>query len=204
VAGRCCVITGGAGIIGCPAEALARSEVKVAILDLNAELAARKAVEIASSTGGTVIGIGADVLDKRSLIDAKQIVNDRLGKVDILINAAGGNSPDATTAVEFIEDADLDHLGEDLLRPRAGGVPKVFDLNFIGTLLPSIVFTRDMIGRKDGVVVIISSMNSFRPLTKIPATRGQGGGQQLHGLARGSSRAAEHPCQRHRAGVLLH
>jgi len=168
--GRCCVITGGAGVIGCSlVEALASSGVKVAILDINAELAERKAQEIAASTGGTVIGVGANVLDDESLVDAKKIVNDRLGTVDILVNAAGGNSPQATTAVEMIEDKDLDELAGTFFGLEMEAFRKVFDLNFIGTLLPSMIFTRDMIERKRGVVVNISSMNSFRPLTKIPA-----------------------------------
>ena len=168
--GRCCVITGGAGVIGCSlVEALASSGVEVAILDLNAELAEKKADEIAASTGGTVIGVGANVLDGESLVDAKKIVNDRLGSVDILVNAAGGNSPQATTAVEMIEDKDLDELAGTFFGLEMEAFRKVFDLNFIGTLLPSMIFTRDMIERKSGVVVNISSMNSFRPLTKIPA-----------------------------------
>jgi len=168
--GQCCVITGGAGVIGSSlVEALASNGVKVAIVDLNADLAEQRAGEIASATEGTVIGVGGDVLETRSLIDAKRIVNDRLGSVDILVNAAGGNSPQATTAVEMIEDSDLDHLEATFYGLEMEGFRKVFDLNFIGTLLPSIVFTRDMIERKGGVVVNISSMNSFRPLTKIPA-----------------------------------
>lgn len=168
--GRRCVITGGAGIIGRSlVEALAATGVEVAILDLDAELAERQAAAIASATGGTVIGIGADVLDRRSLVDAKRIVNERLGGVDILINAAGGNSPRATTSVEMVEDTDPGYLEGTFFGLEMEAFRKVFDLNFIGTLLPSMVFTRDMIGGRGGVVVNISSMNSFRPLTKIPA-----------------------------------
>jgi NAD(P)-dependent dehydrogenase (short-subunit alcohol dehydrogenase family) len=168
--GRTCVITGGAGIIGgSMVECLAQNGVKVAILDLNADLADSKAIAIASATGGTVVGIGADVLDKQSLIDAKKKINDRLGNVDILINAAGGNNPKATTAAETIEDADLDRLESTFFGLEMEAFRKVFDLNFIGTLLPSMVFARDMVEGKQGVILNISSMNSFRPLTKIPA-----------------------------------
>jgi NAD(P)-dependent dehydrogenase (short-subunit alcohol dehydrogenase family) len=168
--GKCCVITGGAGVIGCSlVECLARAGVKVAILDLNAELAVKKAKEIASSTGGTVIGLGGNVLEKQSLVDAKKAIAAQLGPVDILINAAGGNNPKATTAVETIEDKDLDHLEGTFFGLEMEAFRKVFDLNFIGTLMPSMVFTRDMIERKQGVILNISSMNSFRPLTKIPA-----------------------------------
>jgi NAD(P)-dependent dehydrogenase (short-subunit alcohol dehydrogenase family) len=168
--GKCCIITGGAGVIGCAlVECLARAGVKVAILDLNAELAVKKAKEIALLTGGTVIGFGGNVLEKQSLADAKKTANDHLGPVDILINAAGGNDLKATTAVETIEDKDLDHLEGTFFGLEMEAFRKVFDLNFIGTLLPSMIFTRDMIERKHGVILNISSMNSFRPLTKIPA-----------------------------------
>ena len=168
--GKCCIITGGAGVIGCSlVECLARAGVKIAILDLNAELAVKKAKEIASSTGGTVIGRGANVLEKQSLADAKKAVNEQLGPIDILINAAGGNNPKATTAVETIEDKDLDHLEGTFFGLEMEAFRKVFDLNFIGTLIPSMVFTRDMIERKQGVILNISSMNSYRPLTRIPA-----------------------------------
>jgi NAD(P)-dependent dehydrogenase (short-subunit alcohol dehydrogenase family) len=168
--GKKCVITGGAGVIGCAlVECLARAGVQVAILDLNAGLAVKKAEEITALTKGTVIGICANVLDKQSLIDAKKTVNEKLGSIDILINAAGGNNPKATTAAEMIEDSDLDHLEGTFFGLEMDAFRKVFDLNFIGTLLPSMVFARDMIERKEGVILNISSMNSFRPLTKIPA-----------------------------------
>jgi NAD(P)-dependent dehydrogenase (short-subunit alcohol dehydrogenase family) len=170
VKGKCCIITGGAGVIGCSlVECLARAGAKVAILDLNAGLAVKKAKEIALLSGGTVIGIGGNVLEKQSLVDAKKAVNEQLGPVDILINAAGGNNPKATTAVEAIEDKDLDHLEGTFFGLEMEAFRKVFDLNFIGTLLPSMVIARDMIERKQGVILNISSMNSFRPLTKIPA-----------------------------------
>jgi NAD(P)-dependent dehydrogenase (short-subunit alcohol dehydrogenase family) len=167
---KCCVITGGAGVIGCSmVECLARTGLKTAIFDLNIELAIQKAKEIASSTGGTVIGVGGNVLDKNSLAEAKKAVNEQLGPIDILINAAGGNSPKATTAVETIDDKDLDHLDRTFFGLEMDAFRKVFDLNFIGTLLPTMVFAKDMIERKHGVIINISSMNSFRPLTRIPA-----------------------------------
>jgi NAD(P)-dependent dehydrogenase (short-subunit alcohol dehydrogenase family) len=168
--GKCCVITGGAGVIGSSlVECLAKAGMKVAILDLNADLAVKKAQEFASSTGCSVIGVGANVLEKASLAHAKKTVNDRLGAIDILINAAGGNSPKATTAAESIEDKDLDHLEATFFGLEMESFRKVFDLNFIGTLLPTMVFARDMIDRKQGVILNISSMNSYRPLTRIPA-----------------------------------
>ena len=168
--GKCCVITGGAGVIGCSmVECLARAGLKTAIIDLNIELAIQKAEEIASLTGGTVIGVGGNVLDKNSLAEAKKAVNEQLGPIDILINAAGGNSPKATTAVETIDDKDLDHLDRTFFGLEMDAFRKVFDLNFIGTLLPTMVFAKDMIEHKHGVIINISSMNSYRPLTRIPA-----------------------------------
>ena len=168
--GKCCVITGGAGVIGCSmVECLARAGLKTAIVDLNIEHAIQKAEEIASSTGGTVIGVGGNVLDKNSLAEAKKSVNEQFGSIDILINAAGGNSPKATTAVETIDDKDLDHLDRTFFGLEMDAFRKVFDLNFIGTLLPTMVFAKDMIERRQGVVINISSMNSYRPLTRIPA-----------------------------------
>jgi NAD(P)-dependent dehydrogenase (short-subunit alcohol dehydrogenase family) len=132
-------------------------------------MAGQKAREIASATGGAVIGVGGNVLDKASLTGAKKAVNDQWGPIDIVINAAGGNSPKATTAAETIEDGDIDQLERTFFGLEMDAFRKVFDLNFLGTILPTMVFCRDMIDRKKGVVINISSMNSFRPLTRIPA-----------------------------------
>jgi NAD(P)-dependent dehydrogenase (short-subunit alcohol dehydrogenase family) len=168
--GKNCVITGGAGVLGSSlVECLARAGVKTAILGRNVDRATKKALEIASSTGGTVMGIGADVVDRKSLVDAKKAINDRLGAIDILINAAGGNNPAATTAAETVEDKYLDRLEETFFGLDIESFRTVFDLNLIGTLLPSMVFARDMIDRKKGVILNISSMNSYRPLTRIAA-----------------------------------
>lgn len=168
--GKCCVITGGAGVIsGALVEALALAGVNVAIIDIDGEMAISKARQIASSTGGTVIGVKGDVLEKTSLSNAKKVINDRLGKVNLLINGAGGNSPKATTAAEFFEDSDLEELDRTFFGVDLEGFKFVFDLNFTGTLLSSMVFARDMVEKKAGAILNISSMNSFRPLTRIPA-----------------------------------
>ncbi len=168
--GKTCIITGGAGIIGCSlVEALAKAGVKTAIVDLNGDMAVRKAKEIASSTGGNVIGITGNVLQKSTLSEAKKSINDTFGSIDILINAAGGNSPEATTAAEFIESADIDRLERTFFGLELDSFRTVFDLNFMGTILPTMVFAKDMIDLKKGVILNISSMNSFRPLTRIPA-----------------------------------
>jgi NAD(P)-dependent dehydrogenase (short-subunit alcohol dehydrogenase family) len=168
--GKSAVVTGGAGIIGGEiASCLARHGVKTSILDLREDLAGQKAKEIAAATGGSVIGIGGSVLDKKSLADARNRINDAMGPVDILINGAGGNSPKATTHHELFEDGDLGHLDQTFFGLDTDAFRGVFDLNFMGTLLPTMVFGRDMVERKQGVVLNISSMNSFRPLTRIPA-----------------------------------
>jgi NAD(P)-dependent dehydrogenase (short-subunit alcohol dehydrogenase family) len=168
--GKCCVITGGAGVIcGAIAGRLVSCGVKTAILDLRADAAQNKADEIAQAAGGAVLGLGANVLDKKSLAAAKKHINDSFGPIDILINGAGGNAPAATTAVEKIVEADLDHLDTTFFGLDADSFRSVFDLNFLGTLLPAMVFGTDMVQRQSGTVLNISSMNSFRPLTRIPA-----------------------------------
>ena len=167
------VVTGGGGILCSDfAKALAKCGAKVAILDLREENALAVANEI-KSDGGVAVGIAANVLEKESLEHAKKIINENLGTCDILINGAGGNNPKGTTTKEYLYPEDLDK--EDLVTffdLDQKGVEFVFNLNFIGTLLPSQVFARDMIGKKDVCIINISSMNAFTQLTKIPAYSG--------------------------------
>ena len=168
--GKVCVITGGAGVIGqALIKGLASVGTKVAIVDINKEVADKVAKEISEKYNATIIGIEGNVLDKSSLEKAKALVNEKLGEIDILINGAGGNHPTATTKVEQIEEKDLDNLGDTFYGLDINGFDKVFALNFKGTVLPSMVFTQDMLKHKKGVVLNISSMNSYKPLTKIPA-----------------------------------
>ena len=170
LSGKVCVITGGAGVIGqALVKAMASVNIKVAIADINKEIADKVADEISTETGASVIGVETNVLDKVSLEKAKVEINQRLGKIDILINGAGGNHPSATTKVEQIEDKDLDKLEDTFYGLELDGFDKVFALNFKGTVLPSMVFTKDMLKNKKGVILNISSMNSYKPLTKIPA-----------------------------------
>jgi NAD(P)-dependent dehydrogenase (short-subunit alcohol dehydrogenase family) len=164
------VITGGAGVIGISIiRALASVGIKVAIVDINEELAIKVAAELAEEFNAQIIGVKANVLDKESLESAKTLINEKLGPIDLLINGAGGNSPQATTQVEQIEVSDLDNLEKTFYGLQIEGFDKVFALNFKGTILPSMVFTRDMLVKKAGVVLNISSMNAYHPLTKIPA-----------------------------------
>jgi NAD(P)-dependent dehydrogenase (short-subunit alcohol dehydrogenase family) len=164
------VITGGAGIIcSTMAKSLAAQGVKTVILDLNKEAAVTVAMGIEKETGTPSIGVSASVLDKSSLEEAKAEIHAKFGTIDILINGAGGNSPAATTKVEKMEGNENENLEDTFFGLQLEGFDRVFDLNFKGTLLPSMVFATDMVKKKSGIILNISSMNSYRPLTKIAA-----------------------------------
>lgn len=164
------VITGGGGVLcSTMAKALASQGVKTAILDLNLEAAQKVAQEIIAEYGTPSVGISANVLDKNSLEEAKSKIHETLGTVDYLVNGAGGNAASATTKAEFLTDKELDKLEDTFFGLQMEGFDKVFALNFQGTLLPSMVFAKDMLDKKQGSIINISSMNSFTPLTKIPA-----------------------------------
>jgi len=168
--GKVCVITGGAGVLGSAmVKALASVGMKIAIADINKEVADSVAAEIAKAYHCAVIGVEANVLDKPSLEKAKAEINAKLGEIDVLINGAGGNSPQATTKVEQMTEENIDKLEDTFYGLEMEGFDKVFALNFKGTLLPTMVFTTDMLKNRKGVVLNISSMNSYKPLTKIPA-----------------------------------
>lgn len=168
--GKVCVITGGAGVIGTSmVEVLASAGVKVAILDLREDIASELATKIRAKYNVECYGFETNVLDKETLIETKKAVIEKFGKVDILINGAGGNSPQATTKIETLDSESVNNLEDGFFGLKMEGFQKVFDLNFIGTLLPSMVFGEEMVKRGSGSVVNISSMNSFKPLTKIPA-----------------------------------
>jgi NAD(P)-dependent dehydrogenase (short-subunit alcohol dehydrogenase family) len=168
--GKVCVITGGAGVLGSAmVQSIASVGTKIAIADINKEVADKVAAQISKESGAEVIGVKANVLDKASLEAAKIEINEKLGDIDILINGAGGNSPKATTKVEQMTEDSLDHLEDTFYGLEMEGFDMVFALNFKGTLLPTMVFTKDMLKNKNGVVLNVSSMNSYKPLTKIPA-----------------------------------
>lgn len=166
--GRVCVITGGAGIIGqAICESLAASGIKTAILDINSDAADQLAKKLQQKSGTACIGVKADVLDRESLEHSREIVEHAFGPADFLINGAGGNSPKATTTSEiYVKSSEASRTFFDL---DPAGFKSVFDLNFTGTILSSQVFGAGMAERERGVIINISSMNSFRPLTKIPA-----------------------------------
>lgn len=164
------VVTGAGGILCSSfAEFLAEKGNKVALLDLN-EQAAEAVAKRITDKGFTAKAYKCNVLDKNSIISVHEAVLNDFGKCDILINGAGGNNPKCTTAHEEYEKGD--ETAEDFLtffNIDEGGFDFVFDLNLKGVLLPSQVFMPDMIGKKGCSVLNISSMNAFRPLTKIPA-----------------------------------
>ncbi len=168
--GKVAVITGGAGVICSEmARALAFQGVKTVIIDLNDEAAGKVAEGIEKEFKTPSLGLSASVIDKSSLENSKKIINENFGSIDILINGAGGNSPAATTKVEKMDGSDTEDPADTFFGLQLEGFDKVFDLNFKGTLLPSMVYATDMIRRKSGVIINISSMNSYRPLTKIAA-----------------------------------
>jgi len=168
--GKVCAITGGAGVIGkAMVNGLASVGIQVAILDINKEMADKVAAEVEKESGTKCIGVEANVLDKTSLEKAKAEINQKLGKIDMIINGAGGNHPAATTRQEQMESNKVTALEETFYGLQIEGFQKVFDLNFMGTLLPSMVLSKDMLEAGKGTILNISSMNSYKPLTKIPA-----------------------------------
>lgn len=167
--GKAAVVTGAGGFIcSTLASALAACGAKVALLDLREEKAQEKADEIVKD-GYIAKGYGCNVLDRAALEEThKRILND-FGPCDILINGAGGNNPRATTDNEFASEHDLDEGTKSFFGLEDSGIQFVFNLNILGTLLPTQVFAADMIKAKKGNIINISSMNAFTPLTKIPA-----------------------------------
>ncbi len=170
--GKVAVVTGGGGVLcGDFAKTLAKNGVKVAVLDLN-EAAAQKVADEIVADGGEAIAVGCNVLDKESMQSARDTVCEKFGTCDILLNGAGGNNPKGTTTKETLEAIDLVEKNDDVktffdLDPT--GIEFVFNLNFLGTLIPTQVFAKDMVQKDDSCIIMITSMNAFRPLTKIPA-----------------------------------
>ncbi|MEF2799528.1 MAG: SDR family oxidoreductase [Christensenellales bacterium] len=166
------VVTGAGGVLcGMFAKALAASGARVAVLDLNLEAAEKVAGEI-TAENGKAIAYKCNVLDKDSMEECRQAVLKDLGKCDILINGAGGNNPRATTDKEYFELGDIDAETKSFFDLEQKGVEFVFNLNFLGTLIPTQTFAKDMVGREGCNILNISSMNAYTPLTKIPAYSG--------------------------------
>jgi NAD(P)-dependent dehydrogenase (short-subunit alcohol dehydrogenase family) len=168
--GKVAAVTGGSGVIGQTlVKGLCSAGVTVIILDINPARGAVTAAEMGKRPDCSVAAaIGASVTDRESLLRAREEIRSTFGSLDILINCAGGNKASATTAREFItrDDKDLEGSFFDL---DIDGFDGVFDLNFKGTVLPSMILSEDMVRKGSGVILNISSMNAYRPLTKIPA-----------------------------------
>ena len=167
---KVCVITGGAGVIGSSiVRGLTTVGLKLVILDIDGELAVKVAAEIQAGTGAEVTGLKADVLSRESLEEARNTIHRKFGRISYLINGAGGNSPKATTQVETMDPSNKEDWDKNFFGLDIQGFDWVFDLNFKGTLLPSMVMGKDMVEDGAGAILNISSMNSYKPLTKIPA-----------------------------------
>lgn len=170
--GKVAVVTGGAGVL-CKefAKALAVCGAKVAVAGRTLSKVEDVAAEI-REMGGEAIGVQMNVVDKESVKAAHEEVLAKLGKCDILINGAGGNHPRATTDNEYFEMEDMDKDIKTFFDLDDEDVEFVFNLNFIGTLIPTQEFAKDMIGREGCNIINVSSMNAYTPLTKIPAYSG--------------------------------
>ena len=169
--GKCAVITGAGGVLCSDfAKALAKCGASVALLDINLDAAEAFAKEIRED-GGKAIAVKANCLDKASLEEAKAIVDKEFGTCDILINGAGGNNGRATTVNEYFDPETLENPdAQDFFSLSPDGFKFVFDLNVTAAFLTTQVFALDMAkSGKGGNIINISSMNAFRPLTKIPA-----------------------------------
>lgn len=172
LSGKVAAVTGAGGVLcGMFAKTLAEAGAKVAVLDLNLEAAQMVAGEI-TAAGGTAKAYKANVLERASLEEVHVQVMADLGPCDILVNGAGGNNARANTTKEYFEMGDIEADTVSFFELDQSGVEFVFNLNFIGTLLPCQIFAKDMIGREGCSIINISSMNAFTPLTKIPAYSG--------------------------------
>ena len=172
LSGKVVVITGAGGVI-CSnfAKVVARAGAKVALLDRNKERSQAFAEEI-NSEGGIAEAFVCDVLNKQNCIEVAEKVGESLGGCDILINGAGGNNPNAPTDHEYFKGEAIDTQTKSFFSLTEEGIRQVLDLNFLGTLIPTQVFAQQMIGKSGCSILNISSMNAYRPLTKIPAYSG--------------------------------
>jgi NAD(P)-dependent dehydrogenase (short-subunit alcohol dehydrogenase family) len=161
------VITGGSGVIGFSiVKVLVANDIRVAVISRNKKKTQEK-ISSEFKNKKNVVAVKGDVIDKKSLIKARSEINKTFGKINILINCAGGNYPKATTELEVIgknKEKEKSFFGLDV-----EAIQNVFNLNFLGTLIPTQVFSEDMVENNKGVILNISSISSFRPLTKVAA-----------------------------------
>ena len=170
--GKVAVVTGAGGVLcSAFAKTLARAGAKVALLDINFEAASAYANEIIAE-GGIARAYSCNVLDRDICEAVAKGVLSALGACDIVINGAGGNNQKATTDKEYFEIGDIDADTKSFFDLDSDGVGFVFNLNFLGTLIPTQAFAKQMLGRDGCNILNISSMNAYTPLTKIPAYSG--------------------------------
>ena len=170
--GKVAVVTGGAGVLCSEfVRALAQCGAKVAILNRTLSKGEALAEEVRQN-GGEAMAVSCNVTDTESVKAAHEAVLAAFGKCDILINGAGGNNPRANTDKEYFELGDMEAETKSFFDLDEAGFRFVMDLNFVGTLLPTQAFARDMVGREGCTIINISSMNAYTPLTKIPAYSG--------------------------------
>ena len=172
LAGQVAVVTGGTGVLCSEmARALAECGASVVVLGRRKDVAEALAEDIRKS-GGKAMGVSADVLDRAKLEVAAAEIEAKFGPVDILLNGAGGNHPKGNTSVEYLDPAELGKKVEGITsfyELDQEGIQYVFNLNFLGTLLPCQVFTKPMVAKRSGVILNVSSMAAMKPLTKVPA-----------------------------------
>lgn len=170
--GKVAVVTGGGGILcGAMARELGRLGVKVAVLNRSEDKALKVADEI-NQAGGTALGIACNVLDQASVLAAQAVITEKFGPCDILINGAGGNDPRGVTRKETLQLEDLtcqDAGVRTFFDMEIAGFDYVFQLNFMGTFIPSQIFAKQMAGREGVTIINISSMSAPCPMTKVPA-----------------------------------
>lgn len=172
LSGKVAVVTGAGGVLCSSfAKTLAAAGAKVALLDINEEAAKAFADEI-TAEGGIAKAYKCDVLSKDSCNAVAKEVEKDLGLCDILLNGAGGNNARATTDKEYYFSGDIDEDCKSFFNLDSDGVSFVFNLNILGTLIPTQAFAKQMLGRQGCNIINISSMNAFTPLTKIPAYSG--------------------------------
>ena len=166
--GKTCIITGGTGGIGSAlVDAVANAGVNLGLISRSKEKVERKAEEVTKNFNIKAKGFSADVNDKESLIKIKSEIVKEFKGIDYLINCAGGNFPKATASIEHLEEKNLDNLEGTFFGLDLNDIKKVIDVNFIGSLLPTLVFSDLMVKNKYGSIINISSMSAYKPLTKV-------------------------------------